>query len=198
MDPNVLYWFFSTIAQTLAVIVAVIGMLIVYRLQNISQCISMIMNNSYEHRLSLFKGRVVTQRAEEFIEDIESKNIELEEAENQRRRPPFSVQDLRQATTAANEIILLSKERDLVKRTFFIFLIPHLAAILIPIILLPYANILATFSKMIIILFAIVFIYTFYSIYKISKILLAVGPEDWKSRLSKTTLKQRLEKFFFG
>jgi hypothetical protein len=173
-------------------------MLIVYRLQNIAQYMSMIMNNSYEYRLSLFKGRAVTQRTEEFIEDIESKNIELEEAQNKKRRPPFSVQDLRQATKAANEISLLIKERDLVKRSFFIFLIPHLAAILIPIILLPYSKVLVSYVKLITILWAIFFIFTFYSIYKISKILLAVGPEDWKSRIGKKTVKQRLKKYFFG
>ncbi|MBW1754372.1 MAG: hypothetical protein JRJ46_15110 [Deltaproteobacteria bacterium] len=67
MTPDDLYWLFSTIAQTLGAIVGVVGMLTVFRLQNISNTIREYYRSSEDAR-NIF-GLRFTKNATFFIEE---------------------------------------------------------------------------------------------------------------------------------
>lgn len=64
-----LYWLFSTIAQTLAAIVALVGMLAVYRLQIISNSKNQIMNASEKSRIYFHGTPAMSQTPESFVSD---------------------------------------------------------------------------------------------------------------------------------
>ena len=68
LDKDTLYWLFSTIAQTYGAIVGVIGMLTVYRLQNLSNFIKEAMDNSKDRRFYYFGEAIYGQSPQEFIE----------------------------------------------------------------------------------------------------------------------------------
>ena len=70
MDEDTLYWLFSTIAQTYGAILGVIGMLMVYRLQNLSTIIKERMENSLIQRKQHFGEPSYSQSPEEFFKAI--------------------------------------------------------------------------------------------------------------------------------
>jgi len=67
LDKDTLYWLFSTVAQTYGAIVGVIGMLTVYRLQNLSNFIKEAMDNSKDRRLNYFGEAIYGQSPQGFI-----------------------------------------------------------------------------------------------------------------------------------
>ena len=84
MTQNDLYWFFSTVAQSLGAIVGVVGMLTVFRLQNLENYIKGIMDRSLEIRLMLFGDIIVNQKTEDFIEQITKIGIGLKKNDTYR------------------------------------------------------------------------------------------------------------------
>lgn len=69
MTAETLYWFFSTLAQTLGALVGVVGMLTVFRLQNIYNSINSAMKGSSDLRRSCYGSPYhLSQTTEQFIE----------------------------------------------------------------------------------------------------------------------------------
>jgi len=69
MTEQTLYWLFSTVAQTLGAIVGIIGMLTVYRLQNIPNQKRQIMEDSSSYRQYFFGLAAKSQTPEKSAED---------------------------------------------------------------------------------------------------------------------------------
>lgn len=68
VDKDTLYWLFSTVAQTYGAIVGVIGMLTVYRLQNLSNFIKEAMDKSIDRRNYYLGETIYGQDPRWFIE----------------------------------------------------------------------------------------------------------------------------------
>lgn len=76
MDTESAYWFLSTISQTLAAIVGLIGMVTVYKLQMIKNSINELMTVSRKLRDSHYNPPVaVTQISSDFVKIFESETL---------------------------------------------------------------------------------------------------------------------------
>ena len=69
MPTDQVYWLFSTIAQTLAALVGVVGMVIIYKFQTIGNTERSIMNESSNIRMSVFGEKAINQNPSTFIKD---------------------------------------------------------------------------------------------------------------------------------
>jgi hypothetical protein len=69
-----LYWFFSTLAQTLGAIVGVVGMLTVFRLQNLTTSMQRHLDATHIQRNNIFGGeKAFNQTPEDVINDFTKK-----------------------------------------------------------------------------------------------------------------------------
>lgn len=69
MGKEQFFWLFSTIAQTYGALIAVIGMLVVFRFQNISSYISTVHQKHLVIRRGYFGDKAYSQSPDKFIED---------------------------------------------------------------------------------------------------------------------------------
>ena len=128
MDANDLYWLFSTIAQTLAAIVALVGMVCVYRFQGIHTSKWNILQNSMEVRWSYFTEDSYTQNAEKFLEALSKK------------KGIGDQRDLAKLNAVKCGLVELLESQAEIRLKFIIFLLFNLTVILLCISALPFCK----------------------------------------------------------
>jgi len=128
-----LYWFFSTIAQTLGAIVGVVGMLTVFKLQNITTYTQQIVDRTFQQRNGVFpNGKAYTQTPKDIIIDFKEKypdvNIDMPKKD-------FRASGIFEVVYLACLRILNSFDRykKIKNRFLTLFLIPQLTAIYVSI-----------------------------------------------------------------
>lgn len=121
------YWFFSTIAQTLGAIVGVIGMLTVFRFQNLTNSMQHHLDGTFKQRFQYFGSeKVYNQTPEVFINDFEDKFPDIDTT-RKKLKDASSFSDM---YNAYRQISSLSKTYKKIRnRFFFTFLIPQLIVI---------------------------------------------------------------------
>jgi len=126
VTPGGLFWLFSTIAQTLGAIVALVGMLAIFRLQVLHNRIRGIMNSTRD----LIKGGIPY--------DIDKYQAKLIKKSDKLRTndPPLANGYLQ----VANDIKSADAQRNEIIKQFKPFLYIHLAIILASLIVLPFCR----------------------------------------------------------
>ena len=126
LTSEALYWFFSTIAQTLGAIVGVVGMLTVFKLQNITASMQQLVDNTLNQRSAIFEGeKALNQTPKDVVTDFYEKwikNDKIKEYEDNASVRVIHFAYLR----IINSFDIYKKIRF---RFFFTFLIPQLVVI---------------------------------------------------------------------
>jgi len=133
MDKVMLYWLFSTIAQTYGAIVGVIGMLTVYRLQILSNYIKEAMDSTKKRRESHFAEAAYGQDVKEFIEGWNNRKTSSRE---------FDKNDIKFLTEASDNLRRTLDQIEKIKVRGINFLLTHLIIIVLSIVALLFCGIL--------------------------------------------------------
>lgn len=133
-----LYWFFSTVAQTLGAIVGVIGMLTVYKLQNVTTSMQQLVDVTFNQRSSIFGGeKALNQTPEDVITDFIEKYPTIDMTSNELK----SNASLSVVYNAYRRILMSFYRYKKIRFRFFtIFLPPQLSAIFFSLVLLPFSR----------------------------------------------------------
>ena len=132
MKVDDLYWLFSTIAQTLGALVAVIGMLSIFKFQNLASYM-----NELVRRGDTYLSGGIAQIPESIIKEL-------------KKRSNYSdVQDEQHQNVLArlmSELELSLATRKEIRDRFMKFIIPNLVLIVASIIAIPFSSILLPWS----------------------------------------------------
>lgn len=161
MNIDYLYWFFSTIAQTLGAIVAVVGMLSIYRLQVIYGRIKDLVKDNKERFTVVTDLRITPPHDPvEFAESC----ITICKAIDSKSDAVSSDTVSHDLHKAADEILDIVKHRKKIIQQFTPFLIIHLGIIFASIIALPLCKLFESSAELLpfpLKIFMVIFVISF-------------------------------------
>ena len=132
MTEETVYWVFSTMAQTYAAILGIIGMLTIYKLQNLYNSKKDAVKQADNPSRKLFSVNVYTKTPEELVEWWESgaRDIGISHYHN----------DMEIIDRAIGKIKQINTVKGGIKKSFLFFLYSHLVIISISILFLIFSK----------------------------------------------------------